>query len=61
MLVMLSFVVGGCASQQDRLLKKRQEDVLKSYRIQVTPLMDQRFRLKEQMTEKEWNRIFRNR
>ena len=35
MLVILSFVVGGCASQQDRLLKKRQEDVLKSYRIQV--------------------------
>lgn len=40
MLVMLSFVVGGCASQQARLLKKRQEDVLKSYRIQVANTFD---------------------
>ena len=35
---------------------------LDSTRVEAqATLLDQRFRLKEQMTEKEWNKIFRNR
>lgn len=40
MLVIFSFILGGCASQQGRLLKKQQQDVLKSYRQQVVNSID---------------------
>jgi len=40
MLLILSFILGGCTSQQARLLEKRHGDVLKSYREQVADTID---------------------
>jgi len=39
-LAMLFSVVGGCVSQQARLLKKKQQDILKSYRQHVAMTID---------------------
>jgi hypothetical protein len=47
MLVLFSFILGGCASQQGRHLKKQQQDVLKSYQQQVVNTIDDPERARE--------------
>ncbi len=37
---MIFIMVGGCASQHSKLLKKKQQDVLESYRLQISESID---------------------
>ena len=37
---MLTFLIGGCASQETRLLKKNQQSILGSYRKQVNEIVE---------------------
>ena len=40
LLGMIFLMAGGCASQQSKLFKKKQQDVLKSYRCQVSVIIE---------------------
>ncbi len=39
-LFLLCFLAGGCASQQSKLLEKKQQDVLDSYRLHISETID---------------------
>lgn len=47
LLGIIFIIAGGCASQQSKLLKKKQKDVLKSYKLQVSETIDDPERAKQ--------------